>query len=217
MLDSKALRANMVAAQLRTNDVHDPRVLKAILAVPRERFVPVANASEAYMEGYIDLGRGRLLNDPRSLGKLLQLAEVAETDSVLDVGCATGYSTAVLSHLAVRVYGLESDPELAKTAIANLQGLGAANARVVTGSLPEGQPGESPFNVIFVNGAIEEHPEKLLSQLANNGRLVAIVREGAAGHGFLYVKHDGAISERSAFDALLPVLPGFAKKPQFVF
>ncbi|HYM18140.1 MAG TPA: hypothetical protein VEU06_06225, partial [Micropepsaceae bacterium] len=110
-----------------------------------------------------------------------------------------------------------SDPELAKTAMANLQGLGAANARVVTGSLPEGLPAESPFNVIFVNGAIEEHPDKLLSQLANNGRLVAIVREGAAGHGFLYVKHDGAISERSAFDALLPVLPGFAKKPQFVF
>src|SRR5690349_11685909 len=114
MLDSTALRANMVAAQLRTNDVRDPRVLRAMGEVPRERFVPPARASEAYMEGYIDLGHGRVLNDPRSLGKLLQLAEITETDTVLDVGCATGYSTAVLSRLAARVYGLESDGELAK-------------------------------------------------------------------------------------------------------
>jgi protein-L-isoaspartate(D-aspartate) O-methyltransferase len=217
MLDSTALRANLVAAQLRTNDVHDPRVLRAFMEVPRERFVPPEKQAEAYKEGYIDLGRGRVLNDPRSLGKLLQLAEIEETDSILDVGCATGYSTAVLAHLGARIFGLEIDPEFAKTADANLRELHLANGRILSGPLVEGFPPQAPFNVIFVNGAIEERPEALLSQLANDGRLVAIVREGAVGRGVLYVKHDGSISERSAFDAMLPVLPGFARKPRFVF
>jgi protein-L-isoaspartate(D-aspartate) O-methyltransferase len=217
MLDSHALRANMVAAQLRTNDVKDPRVLKAIMEVPRERFVPKDQTAQAYMEGYVDLGRGRVLNDPRSLGKLLQLAEILETDSILDVGCATGYSTAVLSRLGARVFGLEVDPELAESATANLKTGGGRETSIVSGPLPQGLSVKAPFNVIFVNGAIEERPDGLLSQLANDGRLVAIVRDGAAGHGYLYVKHDGAISERSAFDAQLPVLPGFAKKHGFVF
>ena len=217
MPDSHDLRANMVAAQLRTNDVKDPRVLKAIMEVPRERFVPPDRVAEAYMEGPIDLGRGRVLNDPRSLGKLLQLAEILETDSILDVGCATGYSTAVLSKLGARVFGLEADLKLAEAAAANLKMVSAREARIVSGALPEGLPAEAPFNVIFVNGAIEERPDGLFSQLANDGRLVAIVWEGAAGHGYLYVKHDGAISERSAFDAQLPVLPGFKKKTGFVF
>jgi protein-L-isoaspartate(D-aspartate) O-methyltransferase len=217
MLDSIALRANMVAAQLRTNDVKDPRVLKAIMEVPRERFVPADKAAQAYMEAIIDLGRGRALNDPRSLGKLLQLAEILETDSILDVGCATGYSTAVLSKLGARVFGLEVDPELTEVAAANLKAAGAGEAHIFAGPLGQGLPAKAPFNVIFVNGSIEERPDGLLAQLANDGRLVAVVCDGAAGHGYLYVKHDGAISERSAFDAQLPVLPGFAKKRGFVF
>ncbi len=101
--------------------------------------------------------------------------------------------------------------------MANLKSLGAGNAHVVAGFLPEGLAAESPFDVIFVNAAIEERPDALLAQLGNGGRLVAVVCDGAAGHGYLYVKRDGAISERSAFDAQLPVLPGFAKKPRFVF
>src|SRR5215467_13162763 len=158
MPDSHAQRANMVAAQLRTNDVKDPRVLKAIMEVPRERFVPPDRMAEAYMEGVIDLGRGRVLNDPRSLGKLLQLAEILETDSILDVGCATGYSTAVLSKLGARVFGLEVDLKLAEAAMANLKTDGLREGRIVSGPLPEGLPTEAPFDVIFVNGSIEERP-----------------------------------------------------------
>jgi protein-L-isoaspartate(D-aspartate) O-methyltransferase len=217
MLDTAAQRANMVAAQLRPNDVTDARIRDAMLTVPRERFVPGAMAPVAYMERCIPVGAGRVLLDPRSFAKLLQLAAIRPDDRVLDVGCGTGYSTAVLSLLAGKVVALEENPELAAGAEANLRALGVAHAQVVTGPLVQGCPDRAPFDVIFLNGAIETEPTTLLAQLKDGGRLVAIHRDGAAGHARLYLKHDGAIGERSAFDAQVPLLPGFEKPLSFVF
>src|ERR1700704_624473 len=193
MLDSAAQRANMVATQVRTNDVTDARVCQALLEVPRETFVPPALVSLAYMESCVPLLRGRVLLDPRSFGKLLQLAAIGEEDSVLDVGCTTGYSTAVLARLGARGVGHGEDFELAQIAPKNLRGL--PNVEVANDPLDKGCPERSPFNVIVVNGAVERRPDMLLEQLADDGRLVCGVRDGAAGHAFLYVKHDGAIGE----------------------
>jgi protein-L-isoaspartate(D-aspartate) O-methyltransferase len=215
MLDSAQQRANMVATQLRTNDVTDPRLIRAILAVPREEFVPASLRPLAYMEGCIPLGKGRVLLDPRSFGKMAQLVAVRPEDRVLDVGCGTGYSTAVFSHLAAQVIGLEQDRELVEMAAANLQGV--AKTEVASGKLSEGLSGKAPYDVIFVNGAVERAPDNLTGQLANRGRLVCVVRDGAAGHARIYLKEDGAIGERSAFDADLPVLPGFEKARSFAF
>lgn len=215
MLDSVQQRANMVATQLRTNDVTDARLIKAILAVPRESFVPGSLAALAYMEGCIPLGKGRVLLDLRSFGKLAQLAAVGSGDRVLDVGCGTGYSTAILSELAGDVTALEHDSELAAAASENLSG--TSNAGVVHGPLVEGVPGKAPFDVIFLNGAVEDTPSMLLQQLKDGGRLVCIVRDGAAGHARVYLKHEGAIGERSAFDAAVPVLPGFERRRSFAF
>jgi len=217
MLDTAAQRATMVAAQLRPNDVTDARVRDAMLTIPRERFVPEAMAPMAYTERCIPLGGGRVLLDPRSFAKLLQLAQIGPSDAVLDVGCGTGYSSAVLSLLADRVVALEEDAGLASRAETNLRALGAGNARVVRAPLALGCPQDAPFDVIFLNGAIEEEPLALLEQLKDGGRLVAIRCDGAAGHARLYLKHDGAIGERSAFDAQVPVLPGFEKARSFVF
>ena len=119
MLDSAQQRANMVATQLRTNDVTDPRLIRAILSIPREAFVPAHLAPLAYMEGCIPLGSGRVLLDPRSFGKMAQLAAIRPEDRVLDVGCGTGYSTAVFAHLAAHVIGLEHDRDLAEMAGTN--------------------------------------------------------------------------------------------------
>lgn len=215
MLDSAQQRANMVATQLRTNDVTDPRLIRAILAVAREAFVPVPLRPLAYMEGCIPLGKGRVLLDPRSFGKLAQLAAIAPEDRVLDVGCGTGYSTAVFSHLAAHVIGLEQDRELLEEATANLKGF--RNAEVVWGKLGEGLPARVPYDVILLNGAVERAPDELTVQLANRGRLVCIIRNGAAGHARIYLKEDGAIGERNAFDADLPVLPGFERVKSFAF
>jgi protein-L-isoaspartate(D-aspartate) O-methyltransferase len=215
MLDSAQQRANMVATQLRTNDVTDSRLIKAILSVPREDFVPGALSALAYMEGCINLGKGRVLADVRSFGKMAQLAGIGPSDRVLDVGCGTGYSTAVFAQLAANVIGLEQERELAEIATAQLRS--AANAEITCAKMDEGLPASAPFDVIFVNGAVETTPVALTEQLANGGRLVCVVKDGAAGHARLFLKDGGALGERDAFNALLPVLPGFEKNRSFVF
>jgi protein-L-isoaspartate(D-aspartate) O-methyltransferase len=215
MLDSAQQRANVVATQLRTNDVKDPRLIRAILSVPREEFVPAPLAALAYAEGLISLGKGRVLLDLRSFGKMAQLAGIGPNDHVLDIGCATGYSTAVLSHLAAKVVGLEEDRALADSAAQNLRGF--SNVEIVCAQLSRGLRERAPFDVIFLSGATERVPDDLIEQLKPGGRLVCVVRDGAAGHARLYVKNDGAIGERSAFDAHLPVLPGFENSRSFTF
>jgi protein-L-isoaspartate(D-aspartate) O-methyltransferase len=215
MLDSAQQRANMVATQLRTNDVTDTRLIRAILSVPRENFVPAALLPLAYMEGCLSIGRGRVLLDLRSFGKMVQLAGVGSSERVLDVGCGTGYSTAVFSHLAGQVTGLEQDRELAESATAQLKG--AANAHIVCSTLSEGLPARAPFDVIFLNGAVETAPRVLTDQLAERGRLVCIFRDGVVGHARLFLKEGGTVGERDAFDAQVPVLPGFEKTRSFAF
>ena len=217
MLDSAAQRANMVATQLRTNDVSDARVRAAMSVVPRERFVPEAVKPLAYMERCIILKNSRVMLDARSFGKLLQLATILPDDLVLDLGCGTGYSSAVLSLIAGRVVALEEDAELAAAAEGNLRALGTTNAEVVRGPLVHGWPKAAPFDVIVMNGGIEVEPAGLVKQLKSGGRLVTIWRDGAAGHARLYVNDEGSVGNRSAFDAQVPVLPGFEKRPSFVF
>ena len=215
MLDSAQQRANMVATQLRTNDVTDSRLIKAILSVPREDFVPAALVPLAYMEGCIPLGKGRVLLDLRSLGKMAQLAAIGPSDRVLDVGCGTGYSTAVLAHLAAHVTGVDQEREFAEIATTNLRGAG--NAEIICSKLSDGLPAKAPFDVIFLNGAVERTPHVLTEQLADGGRLVCIVKDGAAGHARIFLKEGGAVGEREAFDAQVPVLPGFEKRRSFAF
>jgi len=215
MLDSAQQRANVVATQLRTNDVTDTRLIKAILSVPRENFVPAAVVPLAYMEGCLALGKGRVLLDLRSFGKMVQLAGIAPTDRVLDVGCGTGYSTAVFAQLAAHVTGLEQERDLADIATAHLNGI--ANAQIVCSKMSEGLPAKAPFDVIFLNGAVETAPRALTEQLAERGRLVCIVQDNVAGHARLFLKEGGAVGERDAFDAQVPVLPGFEKTRSFAF
>jgi len=215
MLDSAQQRANMVATQLRTNDVTDTRLIKAILSVPREDFVPASLVPLAYMEGCISLGKSRVLLDLRSFGKMAQLAAIGPSDRVLDVGCGTGYSTAVLAQLAAHVTGLEQEHAFAEIASTHVRG--AANAEIACSRMSEGLPARAPFDVILLNGAIEHRPDALTAQLAEGGRLVCIVKDGAAGHARLFLKEGGAVGERDAFDAQVPVLPGFEKVRSFAF
>jgi protein-L-isoaspartate(D-aspartate) O-methyltransferase len=214
MPDYAAARLNMVETQVRANDVTDVRVQKAMLEIPREEFVPSERRSVAYMEGPVEVSPGRALLDPRTFGKLAQLAGLRHTDTVLDVGCATGYSTAVLARCASQVIGLEEDAALASRARQLLRGTAAD---VVHGRLADGLPRHAPYDVIFVNGALEVRPETLLSQLKEGGRLVCVIREQAPGQAHLFVRGDEAISDRIAFDSDAPLLPGFQKPRVFAF
>src|SRR5258708_5577052 len=197
MLDSALQRANMVATQLRTNDVSDARVRGAMSVVPRERFVPEAVKPLAYMERCITLKNSRVMLDARSFGKLLQLATILPDDVVLDLGCGTGYSSAVLSLIAGRVVALEEDSELASAAQENLRALATTNAEVVRGPLVHGWPKAVPYDVIVINGGIEVEPAGLVKQLRSGGRLVTIWRDGEAVHAHLSLNDYGAVRNRS--------------------
>jgi protein-L-isoaspartate(D-aspartate) O-methyltransferase len=212
-----AQRFNMIEAQLRTNDVNDPRICGAMGEVPRERFVPAAKQALAYSDVPVEVSPGRYLLDPRTFAKLLLLADVKLHETVLDVGAATGYSSAVLARLGKSVIALEQDAELVRVAYELLPSLGAANVIVTQGALNQGLKAKAPYDVIFVNGSLGAAPEQLLGQLAEDGRLVAVISEGATGKAQVFLREHGRIGSRPGFDAAVPPLVGFAKTVGFVF
>lgn len=217
----------MVESQLRTDRVTDRRILAAFASLPRERFVSDARRDLAYSDAALEIwasldgGPARFLLPPVTLARLAQLASIEAKDAVLDIGCATGYSTALLAQLATTVTAVEAEPELAAAARDNLTALALRNATVIDGDLARGAPEAGPFDVILLNGSVPEVPDALLAQLKEGGRLVAIVTGASQGrpHGkaFLFVKVDGEASGLPQFDANARPLPGFAPSPSFTF
>jgi protein-L-isoaspartate(D-aspartate) O-methyltransferase len=218
MSDFAAARRNMVDGQIRTNDVTDLRILGAFLAVPRERFVPPAFTGVAYLDLDVpvtgDASPRRMLT-PMLLGKLLQAAEIGEGERVLDVGCATGYSAAVLSRIADTVVALEENPALAAQARERLAG--DSNVTVEAGTLTKGWPQGAPYDVILVNGATEIDPAALCAQLSPRGRLLCVKGRGPGGKATIYQKSGEQAVGRPIFDAAAAVLPGFERPQAFVF
>jgi protein-L-isoaspartate(D-aspartate) O-methyltransferase len=217
MADTATQRANMVEGTVRTNDVTDPRIYGALREVPRERFVPTAKRALAYADVPVEIAQGRYLLDPRTFGKLLQLASLRATDKVLDVACGTGYSTVVLAKIAKSVIGLEQDADLVRIASDMVPQSGATNATVMQGGLTEGAKAAGPFDAILIEGMVDAVPEQLLAQLAEGGRLVAIVNVAGQGRAQLFVREKGGIGSRLDFDATVPALAGFKKVVGFVF
>ncbi len=221
MIDFAAARRMMVDSQVRTSDVTDLRIIAAMLEIERERYVPESLKGLAYLDLDVPASQPeageqvRRLLKPMVLAKLIQAAAVRPDDHVLDVGCATGYSSAVLARLGNTVVALEQDPALARHAVANLASAG--NVTVVTGPLTLGWPARAPYDVVFINGATELIPHDLGSQLKEGGRLVAIVGSAPVSRAMLCVSVAGNLSGRPIFDAGAPLLPGFAAPPSFAF
>jgi protein-L-isoaspartate(D-aspartate) O-methyltransferase len=223
MTDFSMQRLNMVESQVRTSDVTDQRVIRAMLEVPREQFVPAEQAPVAYMDDPVPVtartrtGDARRLLPPRTLAKLLQLLAIGPQSAVLDVGCATGYSTAVLARLAQRVVALEADRNLARAAAATLERLGANNVVVVEGPLAGGAPAHGSFDAILLNGAVPSVPPGLLEELADGGRLAAVLCRGPLSRAYLWRRSRSTVSSQPAFEAAAAPLPGFEEPAEFVF
>jgi protein-L-isoaspartate(D-aspartate) O-methyltransferase len=220
MFDFAAARRMMVDSQVRPSDVTDQRIIAAMSELPRERFVPERNASLAYLDCDVAVTEGpppRRLMKPMVLAKLVQAADIGPEDRVLDVGCATGYATAVLTRLAASVVALEEDGTLARLTRENLAHVNA-KADVVTGTLPDGWQARAPYNVILIDGAVERVPDAMFRQLSPGGRLMAIVGQGPAPKAMRYLATgNGRASGVPLFDASAALLPGFAEPPVFVF
>ncbi|MBX3578083.1 MAG: protein-L-isoaspartate O-methyltransferase [Rhizobiaceae bacterium] len=222
-VDFSQQRIKMVDGQLRTTDVTSQPLLAAMLKVPRETFVGAPKRDLAYIDEDLEIaspraGSGaRYLMEPSPFARLVQLAEIGPGDFVLDVGCGSGYSSAVISQLAGSVIALESDPSLADFATSALASLGHDTVVVVQGALEQGYASEAPYDVIMVEGAVDHIPDALFDQLKEGGRLVAVVGEGNAGEARVYVKSHGSVTGRRAFNAAVKPLPGFKREMAFEF
>ena len=208
MSDFSARRVMMVDTQVRPSDVTKFPIIEAMLSVPREAYVPPAKQEAAYVGENLDLG-GRVMPEARTLAKMLDALDVLPTDRVLDLACGMGYSTAVIARMAKSVDGVEPIPELAVAAATTLAALGVSNAAV------HAAPPAGMFDVIVIEGGVEEVPLALLDQLAEGGRIGAIFMQGALGVVRIGHKADGRVNWRYAFNATAPVLDGFAKARAF--
>ena len=216
-MDYAAARRNMVENQVRTNKVTDPAIIGALESLPRENFVPQALAGVAYVDEALPLSGDRYLLEPMVLALLLQHAEISPTDIVMEIAPGTGYSTAVLAKMASTVVAIEADKALADRATANLIESGIDNAAIMTGSLAGGYKKQAPYNVIIISGRVEEVPESLMSQIADEGKLLAVVGgNGAPGKGTVFRKFGKSISSSEVFEAGTPMLPGFERQSEFV-
>ncbi len=217
MFDYAAARDHMVESQIRTADVTDYSVLKAFRSIPREVFIPKTSKALSYADANVSLDEGRVMIRPRDISKMIQAADIQPTDIILDLACGRGYSTALLSTLGETVVALEDSEEAVEKATANLQEVGADNAVVVKGDLKSGAKEHGPFDVIFVNGAVEQVPTTWLDQLANEGRLVVVMNEGRVGRATVFTRTGDRIGDRIIFDANVPILPGMTKPAEFAF
>lgn len=216
MTDFATARRHMVDGQVRTADVTDLRIISAMMDIPRERFVPPASAGLAYLDLDLPVGDGsRRLLKPMVFAKLTQAADIASSDRVLDVGCATGYGAAVLGRLAGQVTALEQDAGLAQAARTALAG--QSKVTLVTGPLTAGWPQGGPYDVIVLEGATEIEPRAFLNQLREGGRLVCVLGSAPGAKAMLYCRSGQELGGRPIFDAAAALLPGFAEAPVFAF
>ena len=217
MTQFEQLRARMVDNQLRTSGVTEQSLLAEMAKLPRERFVPPKREAVAYIDDLHWFGDGagrRFMMPPATLAKLLQLAEITRDDAVLDVGAATGYATAVIAGLARSVVGLEADAGLAAKAAATLAELGLTNVSILAGDISA--LGSATFDVIFVQGALDQVPDAMFAALNDGGRLIALIRTAGVSVANVFVKTGGTIAARGEFNATLPALEQSRREPDFV-
>ena len=215
MPDYAARRTMMVDTQVRPSDVTKFPIIDAMLSVPREAFVPHNLREAAYMGENVDLGAGRVVLEPRTLAKMLDALDIRGDELVLDIGCALGYSSAVMARMAELVVAVEEDEAMAAEAQALLSEHGADNVVVHPGPLTGGAAEHGPYDVIAIQGAVAHLPEALLAQLKEGGRIACLFMEAALGVVRIGYKIDGAVTWRFAFNAGAPVLPGFEKHAAF--
>jgi protein-L-isoaspartate(D-aspartate) O-methyltransferase len=216
-MDMTVARAAMIDSQVRPNDVTDRRLIAAMAAVPREAFLPAERSALAYADRVAETGPGRHLWAPRDFAKLVQAAAVGPDDRVLDIAPGAGYSSAVLARLAGSVTALEADGEAASALASRLASLGAEGVAAVAGPLAAGWGDGAPYDVIFVNGAVELVPEAWTEQLAEGGRLALAMWEGGVKRAGVFMRTGGVAAWRAEFECAAPELPGFRAPETFRF
>ena len=208
-------RRIMVDTQIRPSDVTKFPIIDSFLSVPREKFVPDGKREAAYIGENLQIGQSRVILDPRTLAKLLEALDVQKDELVLDIGTGLGYSSAVISLIAEVVIAVEEDSSLASEAEEILSEIGADNVVVQVSKLIDGAPEHGPYDVVILQGGVEEIPSSILKQLKNGGRVGAIFIEEGLGTAKIGFKLHDKINWRYSFNAAAPILTGFFKQKDF--
>ena len=216
MSDFANRRIMMVDTQVRPSDVTKFPIIAAMLAVPREVYVPDHLREAAYVGEDVTLGGGRVVLEARTLAKMLDALDLQPNELVLDIGCGYGYSTAVIAHLAEAVIAVEEDESMASEAQRRLSVEGVDNAAVIAGPLTNGAAKHGPYDAITLQCGVAVVPDSILAQLKDGGRIAAIFMDGPLGKAMIGYKSDGRMTWRFAFNATAPVLPAFKVSHGFV-
>ena len=223
MFDYEMARRRMVDNQLRTNEVFDSRILSAMNKIPRESFLPVSKRATAYIDENIFVKEGsteqitRFMLKPTIIARLLELAEPKSTDLALVVASTEGYAATIIAQVVESVVGVEEDEELVDSSMNVISELGTDNLAIVAGKISRGMESEGPYDIVFINGAVEEVPDALFEQLNDGGRLVVVVGLGLAAQAMLYRKSGNSVSGVAKFNASVPLLPGMQLPKEFEF
>jgi len=212
-------RQTMVDCQIRPTKVTDENIIDAFATVPREAFVGRNQRAIAYVDEDLPLPGGRCMMEAMVLARLIQALAVGKDDNVLVVGAATGYGAAIMARLAGSVIAVETRTQMVEKAQETLVSIGTDNAVAIKGRLTEGFANEGPYDAILIEGAVETMPERILDQLGNGGRLVAVWRpeDAAVGVASIWTKAGNEFVRKPLFDAQVPVLDEFRCKRDFVF
>ena len=209
----------MVDCQIRPTKVTDENIIDAFATVPREAFVGRNQRAIAYVDEDLPLPGGRCMMEAMVLARLIQALAVDKSDNVLVVGAATGYGAAIMARLAGSVIAVETRTQMVEKAQETLVSIGTDNAVAIKGRLTEGFANEGPYDAILIEGAVETMPDRILEQLGNGGRLVAVWRpeDAAVGIASIWTKAGNDFVRKPLFDAQVPVLDEFRCKRDFVF
>ncbi|KAF0812327.1 Protein-L-isoaspartate O-methyltransferase [Andreprevotia sp. IGB-42] len=216
-MDWEHARYLMVEQQIRPWDVLDGKVLERLMLVKREDFVPADKKELAFVDVALPLGNGNFMLEPKLEARLVQDVELKPTDKVLVIGAGTGYVVALAAGLAREVIGVEIDVALKHVAEANLLRAGVKNARVEEGNGLSAANVACPFDAIIVTGSLAEVPAVLREQLAEGGRLIAVVGELPIMSAVLLKRSGNSYAQNKLFEFNLPRLRSAADKDAFVF
>lgn len=203
-------RINMVKSQILPSNITNEVLIDVITEIPRHIFIPENKQGIAYIDGSLLVGNGRYILAPMIFAKMIEALDIKGSESVLDIACGTGYSSAVMANLCKKIVAVESSTDLASKAHLNLNKLGVDNVIIISNSLADGHEEGAPYNIIFINGAVSKVPQGLFNQLAENGKLITIISKTPnSGSIILYKKTNGAISSSEIFDVNQPVIEDF--------
>jgi len=225
MVDFATQRLNMVESQVRPSDVTDRRITSAMRRIAREEFLPDTARAIAYADTDLAVNIGDAgaraasasLLAPRVLARMIQGLEIGDADIVLNIGCGTGYETAILSQVAQTVVAIDSEPALVAHATAALEKTGIDNAVVIEAPLADGHAEEGPYDAILIAGLIDDVPAALLDQLKDGGRLVTVISTGRFGAVTQWRRFGDSFDRRWLFDAGAPRLHAFDRPAAFAF